>query len=222
MNKLRLASLVSVLCLGLIAININQTVFANRNYTSTVLPAIQQPSTAPKISEARMKGTKLLLFGENFDPNTTVSVNGRVLTPKFDPTEPTLLTVKKAFKKVPAGSVARVQVQNATGQVSAPLGVFAGLTINFTDAGKTFTVAVGEKIQLLLKQAPYIWTPFVQDESVLSRVQDADQATGGQGVFQALKRGTTKLQAGGSTCPPNTPIACGSPTLLFEVIIVVE
>jgi hypothetical protein len=146
-----------------------------------------------------------------------------VLTPAYDPSDPTLLTVKKAFKKVAPGSVATVKIQNASGQTSEPTGIFAGLTINFTDLGKTFTIAVGEKIQLLLKQASYsFWTPSVQDNSVLTKVQDADQAPGGQGVFQGLKRGTTKLQAAGDACAPNLPIACGLPTILFEVTIVVE
>ncbi len=223
MSKFRFISLVSVLCLSLFAISINQTVFANRKSASTVLPAIQQQSTAPKIQSARIKGTKLLLFGENFDSNSMVSVNGRLYTPKFDPQEPTLLTVKKGFKKVAAGTVATVQVENGTGQVSEPTSVFAGLTISFLDGGKTFTIATGEKIQLLLKQAPYaFWTPAVGDESVLARIKDADQVVGAQGVFQALKRGTTKLQAAGDVCPPNSPIACGIPTILFEVIIIVE
>jgi hypothetical protein len=223
MNKFRVVSVVSILCLSLMAVTLTQTVFANRSYTSTAFPIVQQESTAPKILSTRIKGTKLLLFGENFDASSMVTINGRLYTPKFDPQEPTLLTVKKGFKKVAAGSVATVQVQNGAGQTSAPTGVFAGVTINFTDAGKTITIGVGEKVQLLLKQAPYIiWVPVVGDETVLSKIQDADQAPGAQGVFQGLKRGTTKLQAGGSACPPNSPVPCGIPAILFEVTIVVE
>ncbi|MEW6125780.1 MAG: hypothetical protein AB1757_01845 [Acidobacteriota bacterium] len=217
MGKLRFIAFFSVVCLSLLLAGSNQSVTA---YQPT-LPAIQQ-STAPKIVEGLIKGNKLLLTGENFDSSTMVMVNGRLLTPRFDPTSPNLLVIKKAFKKVAPGTVADIQAQNATGQVSETFPFFVGKTITFEDAGKTITLAIGEKVQVFIKSSkPYEWIPSSPDETILVKLPDAERVEGAQAVFQAVRAGLTKLFIVGDPCP-NLDIQCGLPSIQLEVNIKIE
>lgn len=214
MGKWKLTAIFSMVSLSLLITGSNLPAIAYKN----PLPVSQQ-SSAPKIADGLIKGNKLLLTGENFDAATMVMINGRMLTPAFDSSSPHLLVIKKAFKKVAPGSVADIQAQNASGQISEKFPFFVGKTITFEDAGKTITLAVGEKVQARIVHPPYHWSPRSLDESILVMLAEAEKVETAQGIFQALRRGTTKLEIVGDPCPG---FPCGAPAIFFEVNIVVE
>ncbi len=79
----------------------------------------------PKISSASITGKKLILQGENFDPDAVMLINGAEQKTKSDATSPqTALIGTKAGKKVKPGD--KLQVRNPNGLLSKEF-TFTGL-----------------------------------------------------------------------------------------------
>jgi hypothetical protein len=96
-----------------------------------------------------------------------------------------------------------------------------GLTITLVDNGKTFNLKVGDSALLKLGY-DYDWTISIADESILSRVKNIMVINGAQGVYQALKAGTTVMSiTGDPVCRTSTP-PCMAPSIAFEVTFVVK
>ena len=176
----------------------------------------------PILHNARVKGSKIILSGESFAPGVVVFVNGKAHNTVRDDRAPTtVVVVKKIFKTVEAGEIASLQAINPNSVMSDSFAVFIGKSITIDDAGRTITLAVGEKVELLLYRQGYNWKPEVLDPTILE-LAPTDATEKGQGIFKALRPGTTKLLAVGSACPPNNQIQCGVPRIHFEVTITVQ
>jgi hypothetical protein len=93
--------------------------------------------------------------------------------------------------------------------------------VTLDDRGKTIELAVGQSFLLKLGEN-FDWTVNITDQTVISRVRNIMVVRGAQGVYDALKAGTVMLTATGD--PPCRQLhpACGAPSLLFEVTIVVK
>jgi hypothetical protein len=182
-----------------------------------------QAQSPPKIVNARMKGSKILIQGENFTQDTVVLINGQAVRTVIDSESPgTLLIAKNIKKATPMGAEVHLQVQSSGAQPSEPFEFFVGRTIYYDDAGQTITLSVGERVMLLLKRDTYEWTPSVERPAVLQKVEDPALVRGAQGIYQAQSPGTTKLNAAGDLpCSKASP-PCAAPSLGFEVTIVVQ
>jgi hypothetical protein len=79
--------------------------------------------------------------------------------------------------------------------------------------GQSFLLKLGEL---------YDWEVTVSDQNVVSRARNITVVRGAQGVYDALQAGTAKLTATGDPlCRQLTP-ACGMPSILFTVTVVVK
>jgi hypothetical protein len=93
--------------------------------------------------------------------------------------------------------------------------------VTLADSGTSITLHVGQTFLLNLGDQ-YDWNINVADQTVLSRVKNIAVIRGAQGVYQALKAGTTTLMAGGDPpCRKSTP-PCMRPSIAFELSVVVE
>jgi hypothetical protein len=202
----------------LVSLALSIVTFAAANATS-----VQQTSTQPQITGVTMSGRKLFVAGENFSEGAVILINGEEVATRSDPDNPAgMLIAKKARKRMPADQIVTIAVQNQGGAKSQGFDFFSGLTITLDDAGKTFTLAIGEKFQVALKKNGYEWTVRGFDSSVVTRLPDAPAVSGAQGIFQALVAGTTQLSAVGELpCHKSTP-PCLAPTLLFQVTLIIR
>jgi len=102
-----------------------------------------------------------------------------------------------------------------------PLDIGNALSITMADNGKTMELKVGDTVLLNLGDG-YDWNISITDESIISRVKNIMVIKGAQGVYQALKAGTTDLVAvGDPPCRASTP-PCMAPSIIFQVSIVVR
>ena len=218
--KFRPVILTAMIGFALVAPGPSPSVGAGRQlYAATDHPAQDQPI----IQGARVKGSKMIISGENFAVGTVVYLNGKAQKTITDEGSPsTLMRIKKIFKTVAPGDVASLQAQNPDAMMSEPFDVFVGKTITLEDGGTTVRVAVDERVQVVLKKEGFEWTVTVSDPTVLKRLDDVAMVSGAQGVYQALKPGTVKLTAVGDPLCAKARPACGVPSIQFEVTIVVE
>lgn len=192
---------------------------AKRALPIAASPAQEQNS--PQIFNARLKGSKIIILGENFGPGTVVMINGQAVKTNVDSESPsTLLVAKKIHKVAPMGVEVKVEVKTANGQTSDPFDVFLGQTIAIDDNLQTINLKIGERFMLILKKEPYVWTPTVLNPAVLEKIQDSTMP-GSQGIFQAKSTGSTQLNAIGEFPCSDSKVACGGPAQLFQVNIVV-
>ncbi|HKP87595.1 MAG TPA: hypothetical protein VJZ26_15955 [Blastocatellia bacterium] len=209
---------------GLLVMATGQITFDLRAGAQTVKASTQiQADAAPKVMDARLKGKKLILTGENFDPGAVILINGEPQKTKTDSDNPgTRLIAKKAGKNIPGDAVVSIQVLNAAGASSAAFGFFSGRTVTIDDGGKTIELTVGERILLVLKNDNLEWAAEVQDSTILKKLTDVDIIAGAQGIFEAQRAGQTKLVAQGD--PPCIKLKprCLQPSVLFEFNIVVR
>ena len=93
--------------------------------------------------------------------------------------------------------------------------------ITLAENGQTVTYQVGQSFLLFLGE-DYTWSLSISDQNVISRVKNIATIRGSQGVFDALKAGTSVLSAvGDPTCRDQQP-ACAQPSINFQVTIVVQ
>ncbi len=91
----------------------------------------------------------------------------------------------------------------------------ARLTFTLADDGKTITLQVGDRFLLDLG-AQYSWQVTIADPSILNRVPN----TGGkdnQGLYEAIKQGSTTLTATGTPLCYNAVPRCLMPSRLFAL-----
>jgi hypothetical protein len=94
-------------------------------------------------------------------------------------------------------------------------------TVTLADDGKTITLHVGDSFLLKLGE-DYDWTVTVDDQTIVSRAKGIAVIRGAQGVYDALRAGTTTLTAvGDPACRQATP-PCEQPSRTFTIQIVVE
>jgi hypothetical protein len=93
--------------------------------------------------------------------------------------------------------------------------------ITLADKGRTITLAPGERFLLKLGEA-YTWDISLSEQGFINRVKEIAITPELQGVYEALKAGTVILAATGDPLCRQSRPACGRPTILFEITIVVK
>jgi hypothetical protein len=191
------------------------------SHNPAVLASAIQSDDSPKILNAQVRGKKLIVTGQNFAMGAVILVNGEPQKTKNDSDLPTtMLIAKKAGKKIANNTAVSIQIQNA-GSTSDKFGMFKGLVITFADLARPINLKIGDRFLLFLEKGGYEFNPVVLDTTVLQKVDDVEIIPGSQGVFEAKRAGSTRLQATGELpCHKTTP-ACAAPTLFFEFSIVV-
>jgi hypothetical protein len=223
MKSMKVPSLAVCLVLGCVFLTTVQEV-STASRKAIPGKASARSQTAPRITNAKMKGSKVIILGENFDSSTVVLINGQAVKTVIDSESPTsILVAKKIHKATPMGAEVQLAVKTASGQTSEPFAFFVGKTILFDDSGKTITLSVGEKVMLLLKRDNYEWTPSVQDPAILLKVEDPTLVPGAQGIYQAQRTGKTVLDAIGELpCSKLKPPCLAAPAVQFTADIVVQ
>ncbi|MBI3652991.1 MAG: hypothetical protein HY231_18350 [Acidobacteria bacterium] len=164
----------------------------------------QEASAAPRITKAVLEKKRLTIEGENFADGAKLLVNGeRVKSFKDELAPTTKLIVNKANKRLPIDEAVRLQVQNADGQISEPLGLFTGTTFTSQNTRDGFPVFIQVSRKFLIHfSAPLIsWTlnfppsryrPVVEFVSYVN-----DIIPGSQGVFIAPQAGKAPFEMRG-------------------------
>lgn len=186
------------------------------NHDPAVWASAIQSDDSPRILNARVKGKKLIVTGENFPPGAVILVDGEPQKTKNDGDFPTtMLIAKKAGNKIPDNTAVSIQIQS-NGSTSDKFGVFKGQIVTFADLGKPLLLKTGDRFLLFLEKGGYEFSPSVLDPTVVQKVDDAEIIPGSQGVFEAKRAGSTRLTALGELpCHKTTP-ACLAPTLYVE------
>jgi hypothetical protein len=168
-----------------------------------------------------VKGKKLILTGVNFMEGAVILVNGEPQKTRNDEESPsTTLIAKKAGKNITDNSAVTIQVESANG-LTDKFPFFKGLVVTLEEVGRPISLRVGDMFLLFLQKDAYEFSAVALDETVLKKTAEVDMP-GSQGVFVALKAGTTKLDAIGELpCHKTTP-ACLAPTLGVEFTVIVE
>lgn len=207
----------SIIGIALLAIG---TFDLNAGFSIAYAATIQSDNT-PRIFSATVKGKKLILTGENFPQGALILVNGEPQKTRNDDDSPsTTLIAKKAGKTIPDNTAVTIQVQSAN-SLTDKFPFFKGQVVTLDDAGKPISLRVGDKFLLFLQKADYEFSPTVFDHTILSQVTDVD-FPGSQGVFEALRPGSTKLAAIGELPCHRTIPACLAPALSVEFTVLVE
>jgi hypothetical protein len=179
--------------------------------------------SSPKIVGARVKGKKLIVTGVDFSTGAVLMIDGQRQKTKNDAASPsTMLIVKKGGKKIRAGEVTSLQVENSGGALSNEFGFFDGPTVTLEDGDKTITLRIGDRFLLFLKSPDRTWEVSAFDPAVIKKVADTPLIEGAQGVFEAAGRGQTELVAAGLLPCHKADPPCMALTLGFVLKIVVE
>jgi hypothetical protein len=212
--RLRGWSILGIVLLAIATSGFNARV--SKTHASTI-----QTDSAPKIFNARMKGKKLILTGENFSQGAVILVNGEPQKTRNDEDSPsTTLIAKKAGNNIADNAAVSIQVQSANG-LTDKFPFFKGQVVTLDDAGKPINLRVGDRFLLFLQNGDYEFSPTVLDETILRKVTDVE-IPGSQGVFEALRSGNTKLSAVGLLPCHKTIPSCIAPALSVEFTVLVE
>ena len=130
--------------------------------------------------------------------------------PSNTPLPPTPMPTATAVNKAPALAATPLQTL-------APRP--AQRTITLADNGKTITMQIGERFLLDLG-AQYDWQVTVNNQAVLSAVPNTAR-NGNQGLYETRQKGNAELMATGNPKCYNAVPRCLSPSLLFQLQIVV-
>jgi hypothetical protein len=212
--RLRVISIVALLLLAIGSVDFQAGV--SQSNASTI-----QSDSAPRIYHARVKGKKLILTGENFMEGAVILVDGERQKTRNDENSPTTtLIAKKAGNRIPDYATVAIQVQAPNG-LTDKFPFFKGQVITFEELGKPIILRLGERFLLSLQKATYEFIPSVLDGAILTKVNDVEFQES-QGVFEALRVGTTTLVAVGEPlCAKGTP-PCLAPALRVEFTVIVE
>ncbi|MCZ7385849.1 MAG: hypothetical protein O8C63_14050 [Candidatus Methanoperedens sp.] len=94
-------------------------------------------------------------------------------------------------------------------------------TITLVDDQKTITLQVDETFLLKLGEG-YDWNISIDDQTVISREVNVMVIRGAQGIYRAHKPGSATLTAvGDPLCRKSVP-ACGAPSRLFRLNVIVS
>ena len=94
--------------------------------------------------------------------------------------------------------------------------------VTLEDEGKMVSMKVGDRFLLNLGTDTYEWTLAIDDQAVLSRVKNVMTIQGSQGLYQALKVGTTQLHADGNPLCAQAKPACMMPSRLFTITVLIQ
>lgn len=212
--RLGVCSVIGLFLLAIGAIAFNPD--ASKAYASII-----QSDSQPRIFSARVKGKKLILTGENFAPGAVVMIDGVPHKTRNDEESPsTTLIAKKAAKFIPNGTAVNIQVQSGS-TLTEKFPFFKGQVVTLDDAGKPISLRVGDRFLLFLSKGEYEFTPSVLDETILQKVTDVE-IPGSQGVFEALRQGSTILIAIGELPCAKAQPACLAPAIGAEFNFIVE
>jgi photosystem II stability/assembly factor-like uncharacterized protein len=89
------------------------------------------------------------------------------------------------------------------------------------DDGQTLTLQVGDRFLLDLGDA-YTWTVSIENQTIVDLVFNQPVPRGAQGIFEALKPGTTTLIANGDPICRQAQPPCAAPSRLFRLTLVVQ
>jgi len=188
---------------------------------SKVQASTIQTSEAPRIVSARVKGKKLILTGERFMEGAVILIDGEPQKTRNDEENPsTTLIAKKAGNSIADYALVSLQVESPNG-LSDKFPFFKGQVITLQDAGKPINLIVGERFLLFLTKDAYEFSATVLDETLIKKVTDVE-VPGSQGVFEALRPGTTKLEAVGELPCAKTKPACLAPAIAVEFPVIVK
>lgn len=212
--RLKVCSIIGLVLLAVGSVDLSGGV-------SKARAATIQSDTAPRIVNARVKGKKLILTGENFMQGAVILVDGEPQKTRNDEESPsTTLIAKKGGNRIADYAAVTIQVQGANG-LTDKFPFFKGQVITLEELGKPIVLRVGERFLLSLRKDTYEFSPSVFDATILAKVTDAE-ISGSQGVFEALRLGSTKLVAVGELqCAKGTP-PCLAPSLSVEFTVLVE
>lgn len=93
--------------------------------------------------------------------------------------------------------------------------------VTLENQGQTISLRVGESFMLKLGEG-YFWQVNIGDPTVLERVNNVPLEQGAQGVYRALRVGSINLQATGDPLCLQAQPACGMPSILVEMMVVVQ
>jgi hypothetical protein len=177
--------------------------------------------SAPRISEARLKGNKLIVTGSDFDRDAAVFINGERQKTRNDEGSPaTRLVARNAGKNIARDEIVSLKVQNPGGLSSDEFPFYTGRSITLADNDGTVRLRVGERFMLRLGDG-FVWRVVAGDPALISQVAEAPLVPGGQGVFHAIQPGITQINAMGAQPCPAQPCPPG-PVLGFRVVIRIE
>jgi len=94
-------------------------------------------------------------------------------------------------------------------------------TITLADNGQTIPLAVGDRFLLELG-GTYTWKVQIADPSVIAQLPTPLSPINSQGLFEAVGPGTTTLTAFGDPPCRSLQPACGLPSLVFRLTLVVD
>ena len=104
---------------------------------------------------------------------------------------------------------------------SSPQAIPAG-GITLADNGNTFIVHPGDSFLLNLGMDTFDWTVTIDNQNIISREKNVMPIRGAQGVYQASTPGQAVLSAVGDPLCRNSTPACMSPSILFQVTLIVQ
>lgn len=174
--------------------------------------------SSPTILQARVKGKKLFVTGQNFTPGATILINGqRQNTRNSEGSSSEVLIAKKGGKRIERDQVNIIQVVNSDQEASKEFTFFDGPTLTLTDNGKTISFSVGERF-LLNIDSEFEWVVEPVDQSLVAYVPTLIPIPGPDGFFEAVARGKTTIKATGQPKCDKCPL---QPTE-FAVSIVID
>ena len=213
---MRLRVVSTILLVGLAIVSSDFPAHSSETHASTV-----QSDNQPRVYNVRIKGKKLILTGEHFMDGAVILVNGEPQKTRNDEESPsTTLIAKKAGKIIPDDTVVAIQVQSSNG-LTDNFPFFKGLVITFADLGKPILLKTGDRFLLFLTKDAYEFGTNVLDAEILQKVNDIE-VPGSQGVFEAKREGTTRLNATGQLPCHNTVPACLAPAINVEFTVIVS
>ena len=95
-------------------------------------------------------------------------------------------------------------------------------TIKLEDNGKSFTFKVGDSFLLELGDEFYSWTVSFDPENIFTLKKGVMVIKGAQGVYEAFATGSTILIAGGDPLCRQVSPPCATPSIKFEINLIVE
>jgi carboxyl-terminal processing protease len=113
-----------------------------------------------------------------------------------------------------------VQPGPTAGPSASPGGASAR-SVTLDNDGQAIALQAGERFLLNLGEQ-YEWAASIDDSSVVSRVMNVTVIRGAQGLYEAKQVGTTLLRATGDPACRKSEPACGMPSRLFEIKVVVH
>jgi photosystem II stability/assembly factor-like uncharacterized protein len=93
--------------------------------------------------------------------------------------------------------------------------------VTLSDDGRTLALQVGDRFLLDLGET-YSWTVNIENETIVDLVFNEPVPGGAQGIYEALKPGTTTLIANGDPICRQAQPPCAAPTRLFQLTLVVQ